>query len=467
MASIIIMPKQGLQMTEGILVNWLVEEGGTVIKDKPLFEMETDKLNITMDAAEGGTLLKILHDVGDVVPITEPIAIIGNPGEDIAELLVTCGAAEAATAQTAAAAAVPAQAFVTTAATPDVVTYAAPEGPVYASPRAKTTADEKHLDYRQLPGSGPEGFIIERDVLAFEKATPKAVQAISVAPAASAAPAPEQPKATPLARTIAAQEGAVLKDIAGTGSHGKITHSDVLANIAGRVAQKAGTETRGETKIPMTAMRKVVATRMKQSLTEMAQANHRMDVDMTEAVKLREQLKAADIKISYNDIVLRCAAKALTEYPMMNASMTDDGFILKNYINLGMAVAVEGGLIVPVVHDADLMTLQEISAVAADLAAKAKEKRLMPDEFSGGTFTVTNLGMFDITSFTPIINPPEAGILGVGKMEKRAVVVGDQVVVRQIMTLSLTYDHRVVDGAPAAQFLRRVKQLLQAPALLL
>lgn len=451
MASIIIMPKQGLQMTEGYLTKWLAEEGGTVVKGTPLFEMETDKLNITMDAAEGGTLLKILHSAGDVVPITEPIAIIGALDEDISELLVKLGETEMKTEPAPEQTAVSSNegasedVVISSVSVPTVIVNAS-EGPVFASPRAKTTADEKHVDYRRIPGSGPEGLIIERDVVSF-------VQSI--------------PKATPLARTIAAQEGADLNKITGTGASSKITAEDVRGSLAAIIAQRTVPGKRGETKIPISAMRKVVASRMKQSLSEMAQANHRMDIDMTEAVKLREQFKEAQIKISYNDIILRCVAKALTEYPMMNASMVDDGFILKKYVNLGMAVAVDGGLLVPVVHDADLMTLQEISAVAADLAVKAKEKRLQSSDFNGGTFTVSNLGMFDIVSFTPIINPPEVGILGVGKMEKRAVVVNDQIVIRPMMTLSLTYDHRVVDGAPAAEFLRRVKKLLQTPALLL
>lgn len=452
MASIIIMPKQGLQMTEGYVTKWLVEEGGKVEKGTPLFDMETDKLNITMDAAEGGTLLKILHDAGDVVPITEAIAIIGEPGEDISELLAKYSAAEdkpksfAEPVSTLVISAVSAQDKETNQGKATIENKVMLEGPAYASPRAKSTAEEKRLDFKQVVGSGPEGLIIEKDVLDYFQAIPKA---------------------TPLARTIASQEGASLKDISGTGASGKITAADVQSILTSRQGEKTAPGSRGETKVPMTTMRKVVAGRMKQSLSEMAQANHRMDIDMTEAVKLREQLKSASIKVSYNDIILRCVAKALTEFPMMNASMLEDGFVLKQYVNLGMAVAVEGGLIVPVIDDADLMTLQEIAIVSADLAAKAKDKRLQPAEFSGGTFTVSNLGMFDVTSFTAIVNPPEVGIIGVGMLEKRAVVIGDQIVIRPMMTLSLTYDHRVVDGAPAAEFLRRVKKLLQTPALLL
>ena len=215
-------------------------------------------------------------------------------------------------------------------------------------------------------------------------------------------------------------------------------------------------------------MRKIIAQRMKGSLLEQAQANHRMTVDMSSAVELRERLKAHDIKVSYNDIVLRCVAHALTEFPMMNASMTEDSIIVKHYVNLGMAVATDKGLLVPVIRDADRLTLQQIAAQSADLAKRTKGNALSPDELTGGTFTVTNLGMFDVDSFTAIINAPEAGILAVGKLQKQPVVLDDgSIGVKPLMQLSLTYDHRVVDGAPAAQFLRRVKQLLETPGLLI
>jgi len=219
--------------------------------------------------------------------------------------------------------------------------------------------------------------------------------------------------------------------------------------------------------IPIKGMRKIVAERMKQSLGEMAQANHRITVDMTNSVALREQYKAVGRKVSYNDIVLRCAAKALTEFPMMNSSWTSAGIVLKKYVNMGMAVAIDQGLIVPVIKNIHLKSLDQISKESSELALKAKENRLQPEDYSGGTFTVSNLGMFDIDGFTAIINPPEAGILAVGKLAKQPVVSGDEIVIRMMMQLSLTYDHRTVDGAPAAQFLKRIKELLENPMLLI
>ena len=442
MADIIIMPKQGLQMTEGTITQWLAKEGDAVTEGKPLFEMETDKLTITMDSTATGTLLKILHGEGDVVPITEAIAIVGNPGEDISALVGSkVPAVPAAPAEASApAAAAPAA--------PAAAPAARPAGSrVFSSPRARMRAGEKGYDVADIPGSGPEGMVIERDVLSYVPAA---------APAAALA--------SPLAKKVAALNGVSLDGITGTGSHGKIMAGDIPVAKAAAAAAPA----RGEKKVPLSGMRKVVAKRMHDSLSIMAQANHRITVDMTEAVRLREQLKKLDIKVSYNDIVLRCVARALVDCPYMNVSFEDDGIVWKEYVNLGMAVAVDNGLIVPVIKDADLMGLQEISKAGADLAKRAKDNKLQPDEYTGGTFTVSNLGMFGLDSFTAIINPPEAGILAVGRMEKKPVVLPDDTIgIRPLMTLSLTYDHRAVDGAPAAKFLQRIKQLLETPSLML
>lgn len=395
MGEIIIMPKQGLQMTEGMISTWLIEEGQPVKEGEPLFEMETDKLAITIDATVSGTLLKILAEEGEIIPVADPIAVIGDPGEDY-EAILAGGGTQAPPAE--APAPVPAAEDAPPAApAPSAASAAAPPeaARVFASPRAKTRAAERGIDYRRVPGSGPLGMVVERDILN--------------------------------AKAGAAEEH----------------------------------------QIPISGMRRIIAQRMLESLNTLAQANHRLTVDMTAAVALRKQLQAADIKVSYNDIVIRCTAKALTEFPMMNSTMDEQFITTKDYVNIGMAVATDNGLLVPVIRDADLMTLPEIASVSKDLASRTKENKLSPDELSGGTFTISNLGMFDIESFTAIINKPEAGILAVGKMEKKPVVQDDEIVIRPLMQLSLTYDHRIVDGAPAALFLRRIKQLLEAPGLLI
>jgi len=317
---------------------------------------------------------------------------------------------------------------------------------VFATPRAKTTASEKGIDFTDVAGTSPDGLIIEKDILAFK---------------ASAA---ASPKATPLAVKVAQQKDVELADVEGTGARGKITRSDVESAIALR-AGKAATGRSGRV-VPFAGMRKVISDRMMQSLHGMAQANHRMKVDMSEIIRFREKLKEAGIKVSFTDIIVKVVSKALLDFPILNSTLTSEGILLKDYVNMGLAVAVEGGLIVPVIKDADLMTLEEISAVASELADKAKKGGLMPHEYTGGTFTITNLGMFDIDEFTAVINPPESAILAVGKIDKVPVVEGDNIVVKPIMMLSLTYDHRIIDGAPAAQFLQRVKQIMQNPYLL-
>ena len=435
MAEKIIMPKQGLQMTEGTITRWLVAEGEDCVSGKPLFEMETDKLVITIDANISGKLLKIVAPEGTTVPITETIAIVGNEGDDISALLSVEKAAPGdAPAPMQAASVLP----VVSAAASSVV---AATGRVFATPRAKMRAEEKQIGIEQIPGSGPEGLIIERDVLAF---------------------IPQ--KATPLAKTIAMQAGVSVSDATGSGAHGKVTRADIDALIA---ARKGGQDARQGTLVPYEGKRRLIGEKMQESLRTHAQLSHQIKVDMSQAVQLRESFKAADKKVSYNDLILLSTARALMDFPVMNAELTDKGILQKNYVHLGMAVDTPSGLIVPVIRDADLLRLEEISVSAAALAEKAKQGTLVPAEYSGSSFTVSNLGMFGLESFVPILNTPESGILGVGKIEKQPVVVHDEIVIRPMMCLTLTYDHRVTDGAPAAKFLARVKQYLENPFLLL
>ena len=437
MATKVIMPKQGLQMTEGTIVRWIVGEGEKCTADQPL--LETDKLTITMDAPASGTLLKIVHGEGDVVPITEMIAVIGEEGEDISGLL-----AEAAPKKQEQTAAPAEEKREESAQKADAPAARAAGDRVFSTPRARMRAEEKGADVGDIPGSGPEGLVIERDVLAFEPAAAR--------------------KATPLAKKVAEEEGVDISDIEGSGSHGKITKDDVMAAVAARTG--AGTE-RGTKIVPYAGMRRIVGEKMVESLRVHAQLTHKISVDMTNAALLRDTYKKQDKKVSYNDLVILATTRALKDYPMMNSTITDEGIVVPEYVHMGVAVAVDAGLIVPVIKDADLMRLEEISVVAKDLAARAKNNRLRPDEYKGSTFTVSNLGMFGLKAFTAIINTPESGILAVGAIEKTPVVVDDEIAIRPIMNLTLTYDHRVVDGAPAAQFLKQVKTYLENPCLML
>ena len=448
MAFKVIMPKQGLQMTEGTITKWLFAEGDNVETDKPLFEMETDKLNIEITAPATGTLLKIIKGEGEIVPITEIIAVIGEPGEDISDILAETGSNPSETAT------VNEETKQNTAESADtVVSGKAKEAgissdKIFITPRAKSLSQGKDLDYTGINGSGPEGLIIERDVL-------KHLNELK-----------EVSKATPLAAGIAVQEDIHFEEVEGSGVKGRITKADIEAAVAARVGM-AGTVERKEKIIPFVGMRRVISDRMMQSLHTMAQASHRMKVDMTEIVRLREKLKTDNKKVSLTDIFIKVVSKALLEYPILNSSLTDEGILLKDYVNMGLAVAVDNGLIVPVIKNADLMSLEEISTVSSELVEKAKKGGLKPDEYTGGTFTVTNLGMFEIDEFTAIINPPESAILAIGKIDRIPVAEGDGIVVKPIMVLGLTYDHRIIDGAPAAMFLQRIKHILQNPYLLI
>ncbi len=406
MAVKVILPKQGLQMTEGTIIEWIVKEGERVEAGKPLFEMETDKLSIVIDAPATGTLLKIIKAEGETVPVTEVIAVIGEPGEDISGIpMGLSGSLDGAGGATAAAA---------SAAMAVVATIAS----------VAASADET----------------------------------------AASNCAPKRVNATPRAKTLAAEAGVDISYIHGSGLDGIVTDTDVKEYLGKRQAHESNTPSGEDFEvIPFTAIRKVISDKMMKSIHSMAQANLKVKADMTSIINIREKLKAENVKVSYTDMFLKISAKALAEFPYINSSYSDEGIILKKHINIGIAVALDDGLLVPVVRDADRMSLKEISRSTASLIEKAKTGTLMPDDYKGGTFTITNLGMYDIDEFTAIINPPEAAILAVGKITDTPVCVDGAVEIRPLMTLTLTYDHRIIDGAPAAEFLQYVRELLQNP----
>lgn len=451
MAIKVIMPKQGLQMTEGTIINWLVKENGQVIKGEPLFDMETDKLTITIDAPASGTLLKIVRGEGETVPITETIAIIGESGENYTTLLdgsqteVDSLPVELLTAKEISDS--PTEEVPSGEMSHEKESVEQTSGRIFITPRAKTLAQIENIDIKKITGSGPDDLIIEKDVLAHAKT---------------------KVKATPLAKRVAACSDINLEEIKGTGIRGKITKTDVLS-AARRLAETGSkSDARQETLLPFSPMRRVIAERMTKSLQTAAQATHRVRVDMTEPANLREAFKAEGKKISYNDIVALAVCRALLEYPVMNSEIRDDSIILKHYVNLGIAVALDDGLIVPVIRNAHLLGIEEIGDSARFLAEKAKNKQLRPEDYTGGSFTISNLGMYGLDSFTAVLNPPESGILAVGKIAETPVVnARREVEIRLTAELTLTYDHRVVDGAPAARFLMCVKQYLEQPYLLL
>lgn len=439
MAKVVVMPKLGLTMTEGTVSKWLKKVGDTVNEGEPLFEVETDKLTNTIDASASGVLRYLFAEEGATVPVLDKIAIIAAADEDIDALLSSAAPAAPADA--------PASLAESTAKVPAKAAGAR----VVASPAAKKLAKEMGIDLTLVSGTGPNGRITEGDV--------KNYKPESAAPAQQEEPAV---KASPLAAKVAADLGIDLKEL---GGHGRVLAEDILKYLEN--SREKADEPKREEIVPMNGMRKAIAKNMLNSHMTSPTVTFNLSVDMTQMKLYREQLKSNDIKVSYTDLLVKFVAKALTEFPLLNCSVEDNKIIYKHYINMGVAVALDNGLVVPNVCDADKKSLTEISAEIKELAKLAREGGLPMEKLRGGTFTITNLGMYDIESFTPIINQPEVAILGVTTMEDRVVVRNGEIVIRPMMTLSLTADHRVVDGSVAAQFLKRIKSLMENPALVI
>ncbi len=444
MAKVVVMPKLGLSMSEGTVSKWLKKVGDEIKSGEPFFEVETDKLTNTIEANTDGVVRHFFVEEGTTVPVLDKVAIIAAADEDISALLG--GAPAAAAAPEAPAAAAPAA---------SAAPVRAPGERVVAAPAAKKLAKELGIDLALVPGTGPNGRITLDDVKNWKPA-----------PAAPAAPAAEEApktKASPLAAAVAKDLGIDLDKI---GAKDRVLAEDILRYLES-TREKAPEEAPREEVVPMNGMRKAIAKNMLNSHMTSPTVTANLSVDMSAMKAYREQLKAKEIKVSYTDLLVKFIAKALTEFPLLNCSVEDNKIVYKHYVNMGVAVALDNGLVVPNVPDADKKRLTEISKEIKELAKLAREGGLPMEKLRGGTFTITNLGMYGIESFTPIINQPEVAILGVTTMEDRAVVRGGEIVIRPMMTLSLTFDHRVVDGSVAAEFLQRVKALLENPALML
>jgi pyruvate dehydrogenase E2 component (dihydrolipoamide acetyltransferase) len=447
--------KVGMTMTEGMVEEWYIPDGARVEKGQLLYRLETEKVNLDVDAEMAGTVKHVVG-VGVTMKPGDVIGYIYGPGEDIpatASVPTPVPTPVGASARSRMAD-VPIEA-------PAIrERELAPTGKgdrVLASPAARRLARELGVDHTALAGSGPGGRIVEADVRA-----------------AAEAAAPSVTRASPLAKRIAAELGVDLGRVQGTGPGGRITRDDVeaAAKAARAAAPVAHTRTpEHATRIPVKGMRRTIATRMKASLAESAQLTMDMDVVMDDAVRLREQLVAEwepeGVRPTYTDIVIRAAAKALRVHPLMNSVFGESEITLLDEIHIGVAVAVEEGLVVPVLRNVAERSLKEIAIESAALARKTREGKLALDDMSGGTFTVTALGMFGVDSFTPILNAPQSGILGVNRIRDDVGWDGDRPVKQKRMRLSLTWDHRALDGAPAARFLGTVRDLLEAPYRLL
>lgn len=460
MATEILLVKAGMTMTEGAVAEWYVPDGANVDKGQLLYRMETEKIELEVEAEASGV---VRHAVPPGTK-TAPGALIGYilaPGEAIPAGLSASAAPVAASANGASPVSTP------------TARIAREGGRVPSSPIARRLAKEAGLELAAINGTGPGGRITEADVVA-AKAAPKPV----TTPAPAPAPAAREVVASPLARRLAERLGVDLATVHGSGPGGRITQEDVEAAsakpapppVAAPAATARGEHRPGE-RIPVRGMRKVIAERMHGSLHQMAQLTMGMDVAMDEAVKLRGQLvdewAPEGIRPSYTDLVIKAVAKALTRHPLLNATMHETEIELIPDVHMGMAVAVPDGLLVPVIRDADRRPLKEIASESSRLAEAARTGTLGLDDMAGGTFSVTALGMAGVDFFTPVINPPNVAILGVGRIHDAVAWEGDRPVKRQVMTLSLTIDHRAVDGAPGAAFLATVRDLLEAPYRLL
>ena len=344
--------------------------------------------------------------------------------------------------------------------------------PYRASPRARRAARELGVDLSLVTGTGPQGRIVERDVIRFAGA--------QLRPEAPPPAEVGRPQVASVVHGLAEEVGGDLSRVRGTGPDERVLRGDVLASTG--VSTDAGTGEAGAKidleagltgrLVPLGRKRKVTAEKMALAAHTVARMTLFLEVDMAETVRVREELAPVyqsqdGLHLSYSDLLILAASRSLREHPYMNARWTDQGIVEIDQVNVGLAVAVPDGLVVPVVKEADRKSLREIARATSDLAARARDGKLSLADLAGGTFTITNLGMYGIELFIPVVNPPEAAILGVGKIVERPVIRDGQVVARPRMALSLSVDHRVVDGAPAARFLARVQQLLEKPHLLL
>ena len=467
MATALKMPQLGMTMTEAKLVRWLKSEGDSVTKGEPVAEIETDKLNAEVEANSDGILRRLVAAEGDVIPVLGVLAVLGAADDTAAaiEAAAASGGKSAAPVKSTAASQPAPQAAVASISAPASTD-------VRASPIAKKLAADLGVNLSALSGTGPAGRILEADVRG-------AAQTVGqTAPSTNG-----YVRASPLAKRLAKEHGLDLHAVRASGPDGRIVERDVLAaaeadraqlaaprfDTPGGIAQVPAGLTARET-IPMSGMRRVIAERMWASLAQMAQLTLHTEADATALVELRTHLVPA-AKVfglrppTYTDLVVKIVARVLEAHPLLNASLVGDTqsgeVVCWNEINIGVAVALERGLVVPVIRDAGQKPLQAVSQELADLAERARANRLTPDEMQGGTFTVTNLGLQEVDAFTPVINPPQAAILGIGRIVPKPAIHEGQLAVRHMVTLSLTFDHRVVDGVPAGNFLRDVKRAIE------
>lgn len=426
MAVEVIMPKAGMSMEEGTIVKWFKKEGDKVEKGETLLEILTDKVNMEVEAPEDGILIKILASEGDVVPVVTTIAYIGEIGEKIEQSNEKIVKEE-----------IKEQEKIEDIRQDKIEIIADNGGKIRATPAARKLSRVNKIQLSKIYGSGPNGRIQKKDVEEFKL---------------------DEKKISSLAKKIAEGNKVDLEAISGSGIRGKVMKVDVLAAIGNT----------GKTIIPLSQMRKIIGKRMTESFFTAPTFTLNTEVDMSKTINLRKELvdlikEETGLKITFTDFIVKASAKALKKFPLVNASLVEDGILLHDEVNIGLAVGLDEGLIVPVIKNADKMSFNELVIKSKDLVLKATNKKLLPSDMEESTFSISNLGMYGITHFNPIINQPNSAILGVSAITEKLVMENGQVVSKPMMFISLTIDHRVIDGAPGAKFLKYIKELLENP----
>ena len=427
------MPQLGVTMVEGEIVRWMVSIGDVVHRGQPLLEIQTDKITTELESPGEGVVRKILVKEGDISAVASLLAVIAAPGEDYSPVP---GLEDSALAD--AKRRVPSS-------TPTAESSLLEKERHPASPYARRLARDEGVALDNIPrGTGAGGRVIGSDVLAAAKSTPRA-----------------QTRATPVARRIAAEAGMGLDMLAGSGPGGRITREDVEQAVA--VSGSAPLEV-----VPMTGVRGVIAARMAESARTAAAVTLTTEADATDLADLRDRLsdrrdEGVETQVSFDAILVKIVSAALRQHPRLNARLVGDEIHVMGDINIAVAVDTERGLLTPVVRKADTKGILQVADELGEMVGRARLGKSKPEDLEGGTFTITNLGMHQIDVFTPIINPPQCAVLGMGRICPRPVVRGDSLCIRMTVWLSLTFDHRMVDGAPAARFLQCVKHCFEQP----
>jgi pyruvate dehydrogenase E2 component (dihydrolipoamide acetyltransferase) len=460
MATVVELPRLSDTMEEGVVAKWRVAVGDKVKRGQIIAEIETDKATMEFESFDSGYVLALVAEEGEALPLGAPIAVLGDQGEDPKSALEAAQAGSGAK--------------------PAADVGAASKPPAQAEPKPAKQAEAKQAEANQAEAKQPEP---EPEP---EAPAPKSTPVVLD-------PDSQRIPASPVARKLAREHGLELAQIPGSGPHGRVVKADVEAAAESGVASPAAGQqaeqgaqpgaakpaqysaevdawgrpyvSRPPERVRLSQMRKTIAKRMVQAKREIPHYYLTVDVDMERAGRFRAELNEATdkTKISFNDLIVKAVARALQAFPSVNSAFAEAEFVRHGDVHVGVAVAVDDGLVVPVVRFADQKSLEAISIETRDLGKRARKKQLKPDEMSGSTFSVSNLGMFGIEEFAAVVNPGESGILAVGAIEPRAVVVDGQVMVRKRMKMTLSADHRVSDGAVGAQWLTMVKRLLENP----